>query len=103
MDHIEQALRDPENQPSQFGTVPVDDPRFTVIEWHPIEKLDRSRDNTYLVRVRNIDLVSPHRGWVDKGYYANDEHTWYDDAGKKIERSTWRIAEFAEWPALLPR
>jgi hypothetical protein len=93
----EQAITDPENQPSQFGTIPIDDPRFVVSEWRPIAELDRTKDDTYLVRVESAS-GGPHPGWVDKGYYADDTRTWLDDAGKPLERGPWKITHFAAWP-----
>lgn len=94
MDAIDQALRDPENQPSQFGTVPIDDPRFVVIEMRPIAELDRTTDNTYMVRVEDMT----GKGWFDKGYFADDEQRWTDDAGRPIERGPWKIVAFGDWP-----
>lgn len=94
IDTIERALSDPENQPSQWGTVPIDDPQFVVSQWHPIAELNRSKDDTYLVRVENIS----GGGFIDKGYYADDKMVWRDDAGKSIERGPWKITAFAAWP-----
>lgn len=90
------AIFDTENQPSQFGTVPLDDPNFVIFQMRPIAELDRSTDDTYLVRVENGE----GRGWHDKGYYADDEDRWTDDAGKPIERGPWKITAFALWPDL---
>lgn len=95
-DVLDQALHDPENQPSQFGTVALDDPNFVIFQMRPIAELDRTTDNTYLVRVEG----SSRGGWYDKGYYADDADLWTDDAGKPIERGQWRITAFAPWPEL---
>ena len=94
MNAIEQALRDPENQPSQFGTVPLDDPNFVIFRMRPIEELDRTVDNTYLVRVSD----EHGRGWYDKGYFADDEQRWTDDGGRPVERGEWKIVAFSPWP-----
>ena len=104
MTSIEQALRDPENQPSQWGTVPIDDPHFVVSQWLPIAELDRKKDDTYLVRVEN----GKGAGWIDKGYYADDEGVWYEGNANvdpyigltfaKIERGPWKVTAFAAWP-----
>lgn len=93
---LDQALHDRENQPSQHGTVPLDDPNFVIFQMRPIVELDRTTDNTYLVRVQKDD----GSGWYDKGYYADDENLWTDDAGKPIERGPWKITAFALWPSL---
>lgn len=103
MQIIERALTDPENQPSQWGTVPINDPNFTVIEWHPIADLDRTTDNTYMVRVENIGRTGIGPGWIDKAYYANDEDKWFDDGHELIERGPWKITDFAKWPEFRPR
>lgn len=109
---IIQAVTDPENQPSQFGTVPMDDPRFQVFEWQPISELDRTTDNTYLVRVENKDAHEKglKSGWIDKAYYADDEGVWYDGNARtdeyvgisfsKIERGPWIVTAFAKWPSV---
>jgi hypothetical protein len=104
MDAIEQALTDPENQPSQWGTVPVDDPNWIVLPWRPIGELDRTKDNTYLVRVED----GTGRGYIDKAYYADDEATWYEGNASedqyiglrfgKTERGPWKVIAFAPWP-----
>lgn len=113
MQVIERALTDPENQPSQWGTVPINDPNFTVIEWHPIAELDRTKDDTYMVRVENVGGTSIGPGWIDKGYYADDEGIWYEGNANedpyigitfgRIERGPWKITAFAKWPEILPR
>lgn len=66
-----------------------------VPEWLPISFLDRETDNTYLVRVEGDGV-----GWIDKGYFADDEQLWTDDAGRKIERGLWKITAFCHWPEL---
>lgn len=62
--------------------------------WSPIRCLDLSKDDTYLVRVE--DAIG--RGFIDKGYYADDEKFWSDDSGKRIENGPWKVTAFARWP-----
>lgn len=87
---------DQENQPSQFGTVPPDEHNFVILQMRQIAELDRSTDNTYLVRVQREN----GSGFYDKGYYADDADKWMDDANLPIERGPWKITAFAPWPEL---
>lgn len=98
MDTIERALTDPENQPSQWGTVSIDDPNWVVSQWRPIADLNRATDNTYLVRVENVGGTGVGPGWIDKGYF--DGERWTSDDNILIERGPWKITAFAEWPKI---
>lgn len=68
--------------------------------WLPMQFFDRTKDDTYLVRVENVrgDGIGP--GWIEKGYFADDEQSWFDDGGREIERGPWKITAFAPWPDL---
>lgn len=80
----------------------------TVIEWRPISELDRSKDNTYLVRVENVGGSGVGKGWIEKAYYADDEGVWYEGNAHedpytgitfgRVERGPWKITAFANWP-----
>jgi hypothetical protein len=62
--------------------------------WSPIRCLDLTKDDTYLVRVEDAS----GRGFIDKGYYADDDKFWASDDGKRIEIGPWKITAFAPWP-----
>lgn len=66
--------------------------------WLPMQFLDRTKDNTYLVRVENVGGSGVGPGWIDKGYF--DGLTWVDDSSRPIERGPWKITAFAPWPDL---
>lgn len=70
--------------------------------WLPISMLDRTKDNTYLVRVEDFSGRSGN-GWIDKGYYADDENKWYEsnaNGSVELERHSWKVTAFAPWPDL---
>lgn len=70
----------------------------------PISFLDRTTDDTYLVRVED----GSGRAYIDKAYFADDEGVWYEgNASKneyhgitfdKTERGPWKVTAFAPWP-----
>ena len=67
-------------------------------QWLPIDLLDRSTDNTYLVRIENVGGYGIGPGWIDKGYF--DGCQWVDEANNGLERGPWKITAFASWPEL---
>lgn len=72
--------------------------------WLPIQFLDRTKDDTYLVRVED----SAGRAYIDKAYFADDEGVWYEGnslrdpyigiAFGRTERGPWKVTAFAKWP-----
>lgn len=77
----------------------VSPPPWTPV-WLPMQFLNRKTDNTYLVRVENDGGAGIGKGWIDKGYFADDAQHWTDDSGKPIEQGPWKITAFAPWPDL---
>lgn len=68
-------------------------------QWLPVALLDRSKDDTYLVRVESA--LGTGQGWIDKGYYADDEDKWYESNANgsiPLERGPWKVTAFAPWP-----
>lgn len=68
--------------------------------WLPIQFLDRTKNDTYLVRVENSDGSGIGPGWIDKAWFCDDDGIWYDGAFKPLERGPWKITAFAPWPDL---
>lgn len=78
-------------------------PAWTPV-WLPIQFLDRTKDDTYMVRVED----DKGRAYIDKAYYADDEGVWYESnsprdpyvglVNERIERFSWRVTAFAKWP-----
>jgi hypothetical protein len=88
-----------QNYPEYEDPTPAWTPR-----WLPVQFLDRTKDDTYLVRVEN----GAGRSYIDKAYFADDEGVWYEGNASrnefngiqfdKTERGPWRVTAFAPWP-----
>lgn len=76
-------------------------PAWTPV-WLPIAFLNRKTDNTYLVRVEAVPNSNAiGKGWIEKGYFADDEQVWLNESNRPIERDgVWQITAFAQWPEL---
>jgi len=99
-DEILQAITDPENQPSQFGTVTLQYHQKKMKQWEDlfdrmISNFERASDKAIAQRIVPLYTISPQRTWVgltDERREQLVQKCWSEYIAGKEDGTT-----FGEW------